>query len=196
MADCDLELCEGRRAGRQTVWGCDSEWCTFKEVYFQLLGQEQEAPIRDGTLSPRTYADWQTFFIFAALSDFYEERANYCSNTGGMIHHPSTPPSKGAASSSACPPDIAPRCVPGTLRRLTCVHVFSLSVPGTSTQSITLASSPLWLCTGSPRWRWRPTGRPACLWRTCGDCPATKPLKSTARGEVAAALRRFDSQNS
>lgn len=46
------------------------------------------------------------------------------------------------------------------------------------------ASSPSWRCTGSPHWRWKPSGRPACLWMMFGDCPAMKPLKPTAKGEV------------
>uniref|UniRef100_A0A8C9Z642 ATP-binding cassette sub-family C member 5 n=1 Tax=Sander lucioperca TaxID=283035 RepID=A0A8C9Z642_SANLU len=40
------------------------------------------------------------FFLFAALSDFCEEHANYCSNTAGMIHLSLTLPSKGASSFS------------------------------------------------------------------------------------------------
>lgn len=108
-----------------------------------------------------------------------------------MIHLSSTVASKGAASSSTAYMGLLPlhstSVCACTFRHLTHFHIF-FSIPDTSTQSITPASSHLWLCTGSPRWRWRPTRRPACLSMTCGDCLATKPLKATAKGEVTVGL--------
>lgn len=71
-----------------------------------------------------------------------------------------------------------------TFRQLRHFSIFSPCIPDTSTQSIMPASSHLWRCTGSPHWRWKPSGHPVCLWMMCGDCPAMKPLKPTAKGEV------------